>query len=174
MNAKIILLNGKRVNLQVWQGMYGLTVGSSDIGRFITIGEPCVRDGLEISECIIRFFDCLRAKWGKPLYINSLDRTSQEQKEMQKTNPNAATYSPHVVKLAIDIDTNSKEETFDLLELVDEVAEMLGYHIRIGWKSYMERGNTFIHIDVCPMYFAKGKFWNKQPHPKQWESIIEW
>ncbi len=174
MNATIIQLNGNRLTLHEWQSQYGLIVGSADIGRYMTIGEPNVNDGLEISEIVIRFFDCLRAMWGKPLYINSLDRTNAQQEQMKLTNPNAANTSPHVVKLAIDIDTISKEQTFDLLDCIDEVAKILGYQIRVGWKQYLQRGDTFIHVDVCPMYFSKGKIWHSKEHPKVWELQNEW
>ena len=172
--ATIIQLNGEKISLQKWQSLYGLVVGSADLGRYLTIGEPNINNGLEISEGVIRFFDCLRAMWGKPLYVNSLDRTNAQQEQIKLTNPNAANTSPHVVKLAIDIDTISKEQTFDLLDCIDEVAQILGYQIRVGWKQYLQRGNTFIHVDVCPMYFSKGKVWNKIEHPRQWESVIEW
>ena len=174
MEATIILLNGEKISLRKWQSMYGLVVGSADIGRYLTIGEPNVNNGLEISEIIIRFFDCLRTMWGNPLYVNSLDRTNKEQEQMKLTNPNAATTSPHVVKLAIDIDTINKQDTLDLLDCVDEIAQILGYQIRIGWKEYLKRGNTFIHIDVCPMYFSKGKVWHDKEHPRVWEKITEW
>jgi len=174
MEATIILFSGERVNLSTWQGIYGLPVRSNKLGRFITMGERSVNDGLEISEGIIRLFDALRSKWGKPLVINSLDRTEEKQKAMQKTNPNAAKTSPHVVKLAMDIDTVSHEQTFQLLTYIKQAARELNYKIRIGWKSYMDRGNTFVHIDICPMYFGKGKIWHSKPHPAVWESVSEW
>ena len=175
MNATIILLSGDAVDLHTWQRMYNLTPGSSQIGRYFNIGEPSFRNGLTISEAVIRFLDMLRFHWGKPINIASLDRTEEYQKNLRKTNPNAALKSPHVVKCAADIDTISQDETFDMLEVIDDVIEMLGYQVRIGWKSYMKRGNTFIHIDVCPMYYRPGKAWYHKDHPRVWEnSKGEW
>lgn len=175
MNATIILLSGDAVDLATWQRMYGLTAGSSQVGRFFNIGEKSFRNGLAIAEPVIRFLDMVRVLWGKPINVSSLDRTEEQQRQLRQTNPNAATTSPHVVKLAADIDTISKEETFDLLEVIDDAIELLGYQVRIGWKSYMQRGNTFVHIDVCPMFYAPGKVWNYKEHPKVWENTKgEW
>lgn len=173
--ATIILLNGESVPLIQWQRMYGLIPGSSQVGKHFDIGEPSFNNGLTISECIIRFLDVLRVKWGKPIYINSLDRTEADQERLRNQGYRAATTSPHVSKLAADIDTTSKDETYDLLECIDEVKELLEYDVRIGWESYMKIGQTFIHIDVCPMYFKPGAVWHDKNHPKVWENTSgEW
>lgn len=175
MTATIIGLDGRRMGLNEWQKVYGLTVGTAQLGRHLTIGEPNVRLGLTISEAIIRLFDGVRALRGRALYVNSLDRSQEKQEELQR-NPNiqAAKYSPHVVKLAIDIDTTSNKDTAELLEVINTVADVLGYRLRLGWESYQRKGQTFIHIDVCPMYYGKNGVWHDVKHPLAWEGEIEW
>lgn len=174
MEANILLLNGELVSLPVWQKMYNLTVGSSQIGRFFDIGEPNFRDGLTISEGIIRMLDVIRLLRGRATNANSLDRTDEDQERLKSEGYRTATYSPHVVKMAVDINTSDFDDTLELVDIIKEAAEILGYQVRIGWKSYMNDGSTFVHFDVCPMYYRLGKVYNEQSHPKVWENVIEW
>jgi len=175
MEATIILLSGDPVDLNTWQKMYYLTPGSSQIGRFFDIGEKSFKNGLTISEGVIRLLDMIRILWNRPININSLDRTKEDQERLKKQGYRTAKFSPHIAKMACDIDTVSKEETLELKEVIEEAADLLGYHIRIGWQDYMNIGQTFIHIDVCPMYYRTGKPLNKENHPWQWEIIdSEW
>lgn len=174
MKAKILLLDGTLIDLPTWQARYNLTVGSSQIGRYFNIGEPNFKSGLTISEAIIRVLDVIRFIRDQPTNVNSLDRTAAYQKQLREQGYRAATYSPHVVKMGADIDTISNEDTYDLLDVIDEASDILGYTIRIGWKGYMKSGQTFVHIDVCPMYYAPGKVWHNKQHPIQWENKSEW
>ena len=174
MEATIILLNGNKVSLYEWQKMYNLTIGSSQLGRFFDIGEPNFKDGLIISEGIIRLLDVIRFIRNKPINVNSLDRTDSDQDRLRKQGYRTATFSPHVVKLAADIDTVNEEDTLNLLNCINDASDLLGYQVRVGWKKYLEDGSTFIHVDICPMYYAVGKVWNNKEHPRVWENINEW
>lgn len=174
MDANIILLNGKIVPLHQWQELYYLTKGSSKIGRYFDIGEPSFRNDLTISEAVIRILDVIRIIRDKPVIINSLDRTEEQQQNLRLKGYRAAKTSPHVVSLAADIDTISKEDTLDLVGCVNEAAEILGYDVRVGYKDYLTQGQTFVHIDVCPMYYGRDQAWYHKSHPKVWESQITW
>lgn len=172
--ATIILATGENVSLDVWQGIYGLPRLSSKIGKYITLGEPNVRNGLTIAAPIIQMFDYVRIKRNKPMDINSLDRYQSDQDSMLLKGVRAATTSPHVYKMAVDIDTISKEDTIQLVADLKEAAKALGFKIRIGYKVYLKDGKTFVHLDCCPMYYAPGKPFHHHKHPAAWENEITW
>lgn len=174
MDATIILLDESSVTLQEWQRMYNLTVGSSKIGRFFDIGEPGFRDGLTISEGVIRMLDVTRYIRNKVTNINSLDRSKEDRARLIREGYQPAENSPHEWFLAADIDTVSESDTMELVDCLYEAADILGYQIRLGYKKYLKQGNTFVHMDICPMYFRKGKVWNENKHPIQWEYELEW
>lgn len=174
MKATIILLNGNEVDLHTWQSIYGLPIGGTQIGHNFNIGERSFRDGLKICEPIIRLLDVIRELKDSPIHINSLDRTAEKQEQLRLNGYRAAKFSPHVAKMAADIDTISEDDTYDLLEIIEEAAKLLNYDVRIGWQSYMKDGSTFIHVDVTPMYYAPSKVFYNESHPKVWENIIQW
>lgn len=174
MKATIELFNGQSVGLRTWQSLYNLPIGSSQVGRFFRIGERSFRDGLEIHEGVIRLLDMIRAIRGYSININSLDRTQEHQDKLREDGYKTATYSPHVAKLAADIDAIDEDDVYSLLDDVDEAEELLGYEIRKGWKTYLDSGQTFVHIDICPMLYGKGKRRNGFKHPYQWENRSEW
>ena len=86
----------------------------------------------------------------------------------------AAKVSPHEFFLAADVDTADAADTINSVPIMREAAKELGIKVRIGWQDYMKQGQSFIHVDVCPEYFGKGKVWNHVTHPVQWESVSEW
>jgi hypothetical protein len=76
--------------------------------------------------------------------------------------------------VAVDVDTKTDAQTLDWVKRIKDIAKRLGIKVRVGYKLYMKEGKTFIHIDVCPMYFAKGCVWSKRTHPTVWEQEISW
>lgn len=185
--VRILTLTGDYISLEQWQQQYGLKVGSTQIGKYYrydeghpkrAIGEfmeNITNQGeLIVPEPLIMVMDKARELHDKARYVNSFNRSEAEQVALRKLEKRAAEVSPHVVKLAVDIDTDTKADTELYVRNVREAAEQLNIKVRIGWKDYMADGHTFVHIDVCPEYYAKGKPWHKSPHKPSWENAIEW
>jgi hypothetical protein len=57
---------------------------------------------------------------------------------------------------------------------IQEVASIVNIKVRIGYNQYLEAGQTFVHVDVCPEYYAPGKPWHALEHPAVWEKQITW
>lgn len=180
MKATIILADGSKVSLDIWQGIYGLPTGSSQIGKYIRIGEKdrngkvVIEDGCELAEWLIRLFDKVRAKRAKATYINSAGRSNARQNQLIANGERAASQSTHVVNMAFDVDTLNADETKQLVRDVELSAKELGIKVRIGWKEYMKEGKTFVHMDVAPEYYSKGKPYNHIKHPEPWEREVRW
>lgn len=172
--ATIILATGEHVSLDVWQDIYGLKKGTSQIGKYFNVGDANIPNGIIISGMLIQVMDQARILKGAALNVNSLSRTPARQKELIAEGKRAAAKSPHVVYMAADLDTVSVDDTKKLVDYLKQSAKMLGYKIRIGWRKYIPDGNTFVHVDVCPEYYAPGKPYHNNPHPIEWETIMEW
>lgn len=174
-NILVITREDKLITLEEWQKIYGLTAHGTQIGKYFCYDEPIpardLRDygKLYVSELLIRVLDAFRLKVNRPLHINSFNRSDAKQAQLRKDGLRAATTSPHVVFLAADIDTKSPEETKQFAKLILQVAKNLGIAIRVGYQDYLNNGQTFIHVDVCPEYYAKGKPRFAHPHPTAWE-----
>jgi hypothetical protein len=118
--------------------------------------------------------DEVRVGYGKSLKLNSLDRTKQEQAQLKAQGYRAAENSTHEWGFGADIDTTSNEDTDKLVKIIEEVSKRTGIKIRIGWKKYKLDGNTFVHLDVAPEYFGKGKaLQNIKVHPA-WTVEARW
>jgi len=182
MTSPITIINkaGLPIPLEEWQKQYGLIVGSDEIGRFFKASESRFAQdiqqyhGLIVNELLMRVLDHFRATIKKPITINSFNRDEKKQQELKEAGYKAATYSPHVVKMAADIDTKSPEESRAYAIMLQRCALELNIKIRIGYEQYIKAGQTFVHVDVCPEYYAPGKPLNKTFHPVQWEKVITW
>lgn len=180
MNAIIITKEGKRIELLEWQQLYNLEVGSSHIGHFFSIGEKSrggkvvIKDGCKAAELLIILLDMVRRLWDEAIYLNSFDRTEEEQQSLRDRGYRTATFSPHVVAMGADIDTRTPKETLKLVATIKAAADILKIKVRIGYKLYMKDGHTFVHVDVCPEYYGKDKAFNHLPHPQAWEVAINW
>ncbi|MBR8535374.1 hypothetical protein KDU71_07365 [Carboxylicivirga sediminis] len=176
----IILRHGSRINLQDWQHMYGLEVGSNKVGNFFRIGEKnlqgkvVIKNGFVISELVILMNDMIRELRGKPTIINSFDRTEEEQDDLRARGYRAATTSPHVAKMASDVDEKNPTEVIILAKAIAHAARRLRIKVRIGYQKYLKDGSTFVHYDVCPEYYAPGKPFHNEPHPQVWEVEARW
>lgn len=182
--VKILTLSGAYISLDEWQQKYGLEVGSDKIGKYFSITEREFDENLRIqgqlivAEPLIMVMDKAREIDGKPRTVNSFNRSEAEQIALKKSYARAATFSPHVAKMAVDINTKSSIDTEGFVPEIREAAKLLNIKVRIGWKQYMADGKTFVHIDVCPEYYAKGKVFYQQvldnPKLKPWMIPQEW
>lgn len=198
--VKVILRNGDEVGLADWQKMYGLVLYSNQIGRNFSLNEFRFKMDIEqygeliVSELLMRVMDDYRDAINTPVTVNSFNRNDEKQKQLKSQGLRAATNSPHVVKLAADLDTPgiddlrrtrpkaSKDELWNLavkinrdyVSVLREVAKRAKIAVRIGSEQYLKDGSTFIHLDVCPEYYGKGKPWCHFPHPAAWENAINW
>lgn len=171
--VKILTTAGNYITLAEWQAKYSLQPGQ--IGKYFSLREQRFQDDISlykeliVAEPLMRVLDALRAKCGHALHINSFNRNAAKQAELKKQGFRAATISPHVFKMAADVDTKSFAESRELAKQAIAVAKELGIIIRVGVEDYIAKGQTFIHIDVCPMYFGNGKPFDNVSHPEVWE-----
>jgi len=178
--ATIILRHGSKISLADWQQLYGLPVGSNKIGKHFIIGEKnlrgdvVIKNGCTISELVLHILDETRELRGKPTMINDFDRTRADQLDLIARGFRAAKFSPHEVFCATDVDETNKADTIVLAKTIGLAARRLGIKVRIGVNKYLKDGNTFVHFDVCPEYYAPGKPWHHKKHHPAWEVEARW
>lgn len=166
----IRLITGVLVDLKDFQEVYNIT--SNQVGIHFNLSE--FPEEFVFSEQLIRLVDVARRIYGKPIKINSSFRTQNKQDELRKEGYRAATFSPHCVGMAWDLDTKTVSETLELVNALKLAATYLNYQIRLGYKEYMKDYMTFVHVDVCPMFYGNGMALNDVQHPFQWETQMEW
>jgi len=178
--VKAISKSGHEMTLKEWQKFYGLPENSQKIGKYFSTTErKFAQDiaefgGLVVNELLMKVLDRFREKLKKPVNINSFNRSAAKQAELTAAGFRTAKFSPHEVFMAADIDTDSPIESRTYANMIKGIANELGIKIRVGVEDYIKAGQTFIHVDVCPEYYAKGKPFHSKPHPLQWESAITW
>jgi len=181
--VKVILRDGSECTLLKWQKIYGLEEGSNKIGKYFSTKDSKIAENIKqygkvvVNELLIRLLDGVREKRGKATILSSFNRSEAKQKQLQD-NPNfaAATFSPHVVFMAADTTCSNKKEVEELAEITLLVAKELGIKIRVGWKEYLalKKPMFFVHCDVCPEFYGKGKPFHDKKHPWQWENEVTW
>lgn len=159
--------NGRLQDLKEWQQTRGIK--GDKLSANFTVQEFDCEGDIIISEVLIDFLQILRSRWGKPLKVNSGYRTKKKQGQLKEQGYKTATVSPHPEGMAGDLDTSSADETKKLAALAESVARFMKLPIRIGFRQYLASGQTFVHIDVCPHYYAKGRPLHDEPHPASWE-----
>ena len=104
---------------------------------------------------LFRGFKRLREKWGRPIDITSGYRCLKHQKELYEQEISSNLISVHSFGLALDLDCDSREE----VESMAKLARRLLPAFRIGHESYLNHGQTFIHLDtgyrISPSYSKK-------------------
>lgn len=179
-NVFVILKDGSQCSLEEWQNLYGLPVGSDSVGRHFSLKDPKLAQDLRdygqliVNELLVRVMDAFREAIDLPLTINSFNRTEEKQAALRAAGYQAAEHSPHVAKMAVDINTTSPTQTRAWVVILKNTAAQRGIKIRIGSEQYLSVGQTFIHFDVCPEFYAKNKPFNKQVHPAAWEQVTYW
>lgn len=172
MDRLIRLADGKLVSLEVYQELYDLSGNMA--AKFFTADELDCSGELEIAEPLLRLLDAFRELIKKPVKINSGYRTPAKQKALKAAGRQAATISPHCFGMAADVDAANKAQTIVYAKLLEETAKELGIKARFGFRQYLAKGDTFVHVDVCPEFYAKGKPLHKEQHPAVWENEIKW
>ena len=171
---QVISGTGELLDLKQWQQFKGILRGDKLSENFTWQEFECEGEFL-ISEVLIDFLQVIRRRWGKPMKVNSGYRTKAKQEQLKAQGYKAATFSPHTKGMAADIDTTSKQETNDLAQLMVNTAKQLKLPIRVGYLDYLKVGQTFVHIDVCPHYYGKGRPYYEQNHPPAWEkAYLTW
>ena len=178
--VKVLLLNGTLIPLMEWQKTYGLPTGSLRVGKYFGVDTDhrLKRDILSYGELVvcaplIQLLDDYREATGRTT-INSFNRNTAKQRYLRQMGYRAALMSTHEKKIAADIDTVSEAETKANVKILQTLADKRGLKIRVGWKKYLKQGQTFIHLDVAPMYYAQGMVWHEEAHPEQWEKALSW
>jgi hypothetical protein len=177
---KVVLRNGSQVDLPAWQTMYGLPINSSKIGKYFDYNEYTFMSDLTrynsliVNELLMRVIDEYRHEVKEVVNVNAFNRDQIKQDELREQGFSTAKISPHVFKLAADLDTISKPDTLEKAKIMIEVGKKLKIKIRVGYMKYLKKGQTFIHVDVCPEYYAPGKPWHLIPHPIEWEQELTW
>lgn len=178
--VKVVLKDGSEITLGQWQKLYGLPVGSDKIGMHYSLKEPIFQRDIKdygvlvVNSILIEVMDQLREETGESQKVNAFNRSKAKQLALRKSGMRAAVTSPHEYFMAADLDTVSKVQTKERVKQLQAVAKRLGYKIRIGFEQYLSDGFTFIHVDVCPEFYGKGKPFHNQPHPPVWEQAITW
>lgn len=167
---KIILKTGEVVPLYQWQRLRRLQPGK--MSKNFSVSE--FPEAFEISEILIDLLQAYRDERKKPVHLNSTYRTKSKQDELRRKGYRAARYSPHVVGMGADIDTYSERDTREGVRALKKISRRLKIEIRLGYVKYLNDGNTFIHVDVCPEYYGRNKIFHDVPHPLVWETKREW
>lgn len=89
-------------------------------------------------------FEDIRTRWGRSIKISSGYRCIKKQRELYDQDITSAIISAHCFGTALDLDTSSEEETKSLVKLIGTYQPDL----RVGFQSYLHRGQTLIHIDT--------------------------
>lgn len=175
---KIITQTGEIVPLAVWQQKQGFEKGfdRSKLSEYFSTKERSFnKPTWLLHETLFHILDALRETVNKPIRINSAYRTQAEQMALRKVNEGAVLNSPHTWGLAVDIDTESDEETDLYVKFLKEIADRKGLEIRLGYEQYKKTSMTFVHLDVCPEIFGIGKAWELLPNvPNLFRKSIEW
>lgn len=166
------------ISLTEWQKQYDLK--DIMIGRYYSFMEPKFMQDIQdygklmVSVPLIVLLDKYRSLKARSNKINSFNRSKEKQRQLHEAGYKTAQHSPHEEYLAADCDTDNDTETLQCVELVRKAADLLKYQVRIGFKQYMEVKQTFIHVDVCPMYFGVGKVRHEEKHHILWEQENTW
>jgi len=125
---------------------------------------------------ILQVADEIRRRWGRPIPCTSGVRTPEKQRLLIRRGLSTAKHSPHVYRIAMDLDVATPQETRDLAALARRVSKDLGIPIRIGWMLYLRRGQTFIHIDCGPLvaYLAHREGLIPEGVKEAWLQVTEW
>lgn len=168
--VRVLATDGSYITLEQWQKKYGLS--GNQIGKYFSLREQRFQDDLGlygeliVCEPLMRLLDFIREDVGHALTINSFNRDEKKQEQLKEDGFRAATVSPHVYKVAADIDTITKEQTRAMARRAIELGKKNNIICRVGSEQYIAQGQTFVHVDVAPMYYGVGKpFEAKCPHP---------
>lgn len=169
---KIILVTGEIVPLNVWQK--SKSYSESQLSKFFSLKERTLKNpDWVLHESLFDILDELRTEVGKPIRINSGFRSVEHQEVLRKTNKGAVANSPHTWGLAIDVDTVSNGQSDAYAKLILDISKSKNIAVRVGWQQYKRFHETFVHFDVAPEMFGKGKIWEKEVPKAVLKEIFE-
>jgi len=188
---KVVILTKEDtyISLEQWQQRYEPEVHSDQIGKYFRFTEGKFLADIErygkliVCEPLMLIMDEYRKLKGEPVKVNAYNRDDKKQQELHEQGFRTAQFSPHVEKMAVDMDTLSIQDTYTQLPILRKACWNLGFGYRIGWKQYLENVDkdgkpapqTFLHLDVAPHYYASGKARHEEKHPSAWEiNKLEW
>lgn len=172
-NIRVRTADGQIISLDDYQKMRNLA--DDQIGEYFSYKEPVfIRDlqdygELEVNMPLMIVLDEYRRRKGSYVNLNSFNRNQAKQDQLAISGFKTALFSPHVKKLAADADTHTEQATRNDAAIILQVSKDLDIPCRIGYEAYLRNGQTFIHVDVCPLYYAKGGVWHQNEHPPAWE-----
>lgn len=176
LSSKIILLDefANHISLDQYQEQRGLK--GAQIGKYFSYRESRFMQDIEeydqlvVCAPLMIVLDQYREFKGRYVKVNSYNRTEEKQQSLRERGFRAAKFSPHVVKMAADVDTYTRKETIEDANLILEASEMHQIPVRLGFAKYLEIGQTFIHVDVCPFYYGPGGALHQSgDYPAVWE-----
>lgn len=176
-NIFVLRSDGTYERIETYRARVGLKAPQAS--KYFTVQELQLashsQDFLVVCEPLMEVKDAYRSAKGRPVYSAAYNRSPAHQQALRDAGLKAAITSPHVAKMASDIDTASVQETNEQVVILRGVIKELGYEkwFRIGWKVY-QPSQSFMHLDCCPWYYAKGRPWHAFPHPTTWEVPGEW
>jgi len=107
-------------------------------------------------------FEKIRKQWGSQLKISSGYRCPAYQLRLWQNKLTTTPYSVHIFGLALDIEMKTADEVKSLVTM----AECIDPELRIGYRQYLAKGQTFVHIDIgyliSPIYdisLVEGERW---------------
>ena len=168
----ILYNNTNTYTLSEYQRMVGFS--SSRIGKYFSLREKAFLESDLIYIPLVAFLDVIREAWGKPMVITSLHRSTQKQASLAKKGYATASHSPHLYGCAADIDCKSKEEVLELVALIQSLAKEKDLKVRVGYKQYLDLGQTFVHLDLAPEVFSKTIFKFIPNTPTAFTKTITW
>ena len=116
----------------------------------------------EMYRKLFKVFRDIREKWGNPISITNGYRCLKHQKELYNQGISTASVSPHITGLAMDLDFKDHDDTMKAAVMIKK----LHPELRIGYKQYLYRGQSFIHIDTA--YLVRPHF------IPQWREGARW
>ena len=167
-----IYTNDRFYNLKEYQELKGLP--EDKIGKYFSINEKAIKESTLISAHLIDLLDAIREATGKPMKLTSLHRTLAKQAQLKERGYAAASHSPHLYGCAADIDCKSKEEVLELVALIQSLAKEKDLKVRVGYKQYLDLGQTFVHLDLAPEVFSKTIFKFIPNTPTAFTKTITW
>ena len=176
--AIILTTYGDLLTLQEWQGLHG--VDGDRIGHFFSLKEKAFQAAIYetgfvmMPAPLIILLDEYRNRKGRPVVINAANRSPEKQDRLRNSGFRTATNSPHVAGMAVDVDCDSVSETEQEAERIMETARDLNLIIRVGFKAYIALGQSFFHVDTCPMFYGEGEILDSEPHPPAWAHSVQW
>jgi len=175
--VEVMTMSGEVIPLWEWQKIYELP--PNKIGKHYSLMEWRFKQDIEdygkLVVCVplIILLDAFRDLRKAPVRVASFNRDEKKQEDLRRRGFKAATHSPHVVKMAADVDCDTVADVHRDAKLMKEAATAAGIKCRIGWRTYLP-DQTFIHVDVCPMYYEAGGAFHHVKHPLVWEKQISW